>query len=158
MKRIKAIGHLLFSFRGRISRSMWWVAQLVAIIFMLLVGFPLVYVVLPRIENADVVFFLYWSALLLGTWTYFAISIKRLHDRNRSGGGGAARLYMLKLVNLFITEQSALRRAGTVIPFAIIRGFYLPHCANSFSAWKSGGKQIWSSAAVPESVVGLLNG
>lgn len=26
MKRIKAIGHLLFSFRGRISRGMWWVA------------------------------------------------------------------------------------------------------------------------------------
>ena len=26
MKRIKAIGHLLFSFRGRISREKWWVA------------------------------------------------------------------------------------------------------------------------------------
>ena len=56
MKRKKAIGHLLFSFRGRLSRRMWWVAQLVAIIFMLLVGL-LLYVVFPRIENADVVFF-----------------------------------------------------------------------------------------------------
>ena len=31
MKRIKAIGHLLFSFRGRISRGMWWVAVLVVV-------------------------------------------------------------------------------------------------------------------------------
>ena len=38
-KRMVLIARLLFNFRGRISRKMWWVAMLVAIIFMCLVDF-----------------------------------------------------------------------------------------------------------------------
>ena len=75
-KRMVLIARLLFDFRGRILRKMWWVAMLVAIIFMSLVGFPLAFLVLPRIENADIVVFLYLSTLFLGNWTNFAINIK----------------------------------------------------------------------------------
>ena len=136
MKRIKVIGHLLFSFRGRISRRMWWVAQLVAIIFMLLVGL-LLYVVFPRIENANVVVFLYWSALLLGTWTYFAISIKRLHDRNRSWAWALLGyiclnwLIYLSLSNPRYVEQEPL------FPLLLFVGFIYPTVQIAFLPGKA---------------------
>ena len=48
MKRIVAIRDLLFSFQGRISRQMWWVAMLVTTVFMSLVGFLLAFLVFTR--------------------------------------------------------------------------------------------------------------
>ena len=80
MKRIVAIRDLLFSFQGRISRQMWWVAMLVTTVFMSLVGFLLAFLVLP-----DMLLFVHLF-LFLGMVMSLARDIKRLHDRNRRGG------------------------------------------------------------------------
>ena len=85
VKRIVAIREMLFSFRGRISRQMWWGAMLLAIVFMFLVGFLLRVLVLPRIENANIVFLVYLLVIFLGTWISLARDVKRLHDRNHRG-------------------------------------------------------------------------
>ena len=124
-KRMVLIARLLFDFRGRILRKMWWVAMLVAIIFMSLVGFPLAFLVLPRIENADIVVFLYLSTLFLGNWTIFAINIKRLHDRNRTGWWQL--LYFI-CFNVLIYSCSSRDRAlyvqeNPAIPFLFLVGF-----------------------------------
>ena len=85
MKRIVAIGELFFSFQGRISRQMWWVAMPAAIFFMTLVAIPLRYLVFPQIENPDIKVLLYFLSLFLGTWISLPRDVKRLHDRNHSG-------------------------------------------------------------------------
>ena len=126
-KRMGLIVRLLFGFRGRISRAMWWVAMLVAIVFMFLVGFPLAFLVLPRIENADIVVFLYWSTLFLGTLTHFAINIKRLHDRNRSGWWQILYFIVLSLFPYSCSREGALYiQENPAIPLLLFVGFIYP--------------------------------
>ncbi len=106
-KRMGLIVYLLFSFRGRISMAMWWVAMLVSLVFYFLVAI-LLFLVLPLVENADIVVLLYLSGLFLGSWSSFAINIKRLHDRNRTGWW--AILYFICL-NVLVYLCSSRERA-----------------------------------------------
>ncbi len=84
MKRIKAIGHLLFSFRGRISRQMLWFAKLVLFVYVFLVGIPISLLAAtaktPRVGGLFVGLF-YLSCV----WSFLVIAIKRFHDRNLPG-------------------------------------------------------------------------
>ena len=84
MKRIKAIGRLLFSFRGRISRHMWWFAKLVLFVYVFLVGIPISLLAAtaktPRVGGLFVGLF-YLSCV----WSFLVIAIKRFHDRNLPG-------------------------------------------------------------------------
>jgi uncharacterized membrane protein YhaH (DUF805 family) len=84
---------LLFSFRGRINRAKYWLAILVyagaALLFGLVAGIVMTGV---RATAADAltgagltlvaIFILF---LVGGTWSGFAVAIKRLHDREKSG-------------------------------------------------------------------------
>ena len=122
---VKVIIYLLFSFRGRISRKMWWVAMLVAIIFMCLVGFLLAFLVLPRIENAEIVVFLYLSALFLGNWMHSAINIKRLHDRNRTGWWQLLYFICLNVLNYSFSswDRALYVQENPAIPLLFFVGF-----------------------------------
>lgn len=68
--------HLFFQFDGRINRAKWWIG-LVALWIVELVVFGL----FGRGDNYAVVSILY----LVFLWPSLAISIKRFHDRDKSG-------------------------------------------------------------------------
>ena len=116
---------LFFSFRGRINRRQWWLGQVVALVLMALVAAPLAYLVIPRIENAEIVVFLYLSGLFLGSWMSCAMNIKRLHDRNSTGWW---QLLYLICSNVSFYSCSSLERATEVqedpaIPLLFLVGF-----------------------------------
>ena len=83
-KRIKAIRHLLFSFRGRISRRMWWLAQLLSFVCVFLMNL-LAGLLAVIAKRPDVGYFLFGSGFSFFVWMELATNAKRLHDRNLSG-------------------------------------------------------------------------
>ena len=93
MKRIKAIGRLLFSFRGRISRGMWWVAKFVCFVSLvvlnslvsLLAFFLMFRSQLPRPDLLLLAKIMLWLFFLCWVWSNTVLNIKRFHDRNLSG-------------------------------------------------------------------------
>jgi uncharacterized membrane protein YhaH (DUF805 family) len=72
------LGHILFSFSGRINRAKWWLSILIIAIFNIVVG----YVLQNLPQGASIIGFIVW---LIGLWMSLAIGAKRLHDLNRSG-------------------------------------------------------------------------
>lgn len=99
MKRIKVIGHLLFSFRGRISRRMWWLAKfavtLVIILLLLFVYWESVFYWLRQIVAILTV---PW------VWSWYVLDVKRLHDRNRGGWWTLLSSICLGIYLLFFTS------------------------------------------------------
>ena len=83
-KRIEVIRHLLFSFRGRISRRMWCLAQLVSFFCVFLINL-LAGLLAVTAKRPDVGYFLFGSGFPFFVWVELAINAKRLHDRNLSG-------------------------------------------------------------------------
>ncbi len=70
---------LLFSFEGRINRGKFWLG--LAVIY----AVPWIFIILGGMLNLD---FLYWIgvlAALVAIWPGLALSIKRWHDRGKSG-------------------------------------------------------------------------
>ena len=73
------LGHILFSFGGRINRAKWWLAVLISIIIaIVVVGIGMV---LQNDTIAGVLTFIVWLILL---WIGLAAGAKRLHDLNRT--------------------------------------------------------------------------
>ena len=75
MRRIEEIGRLFFSFRGRISREMWWSLNGVFILTFYVFVIPCIF--LPYVFGALFGVYFVWAGL--------ALNIKRLHDRNLPG-------------------------------------------------------------------------
>jgi uncharacterized membrane protein YhaH (DUF805 family) len=81
--------NLLFGFSGRVGRLQWWLAQL-AILGVLVVGFTLVVMSIGSAgidettvsASALVVIIL---TLVLSSWINIASTVKRFHDRDKSG-------------------------------------------------------------------------
>lgn len=71
---VKAILHLLFSFRGRISVGQWWFGLVVPMGISVVAAVPI-----PISEVLGGV------VGILMFWILFAINTKRLHDRNLPG-------------------------------------------------------------------------
>ncbi len=72
-------GHLLFGFSGRINRAKFWAGMVLqyGIIFATVaVGFAV---------NHPVGWWIVWIVNLLTLWMWVAISVKRWHDRGKSG-------------------------------------------------------------------------
>jgi uncharacterized membrane protein YhaH (DUF805 family) len=81
--------NLLFGFSGRIGRLQWWLAQL-AILGVLLVGFTIVVMSVgaTRIDETTLpasAFVIIGLTLVLTTWINIASTVKRFHDRDKSG-------------------------------------------------------------------------
>jgi uncharacterized membrane protein YhaH (DUF805 family) len=73
-----SIGYVWFSFDGRISRSTYWLKY-----FLVWVGIYIVAAVLDAIVGTGVIISL--VVYIVGLWPAIAVSVKRCHDRNRSG-------------------------------------------------------------------------
>ena len=93
VKRIKATAHLFFSFRGRISRQMWWFAKCVCfvsfVVLSSLVSFWSFFLVfrsqIPRPDILLIAKIMLWLFILCWVWSNTVLNIKRFHDRNLSG-------------------------------------------------------------------------
>jgi uncharacterized membrane protein YhaH (DUF805 family) len=74
------IGHLLFSFQGRINRAKYWLAILIYVIV------NLVMAALGQVAGDSIAFQL--LSLIIGVVIFIsglAVGVKRLHDRDKSG-------------------------------------------------------------------------
>ena len=79
---MKAIIYLLFSFRGRITRKQWWFGVSLS-------SFPSLYLWelyimnLKIWKNGNLLWIPIALSLICCLWMFFAVSLKRHHDRNR---------------------------------------------------------------------------
>lgn len=72
----------LFSFNGRIGRRAFWMSNLV------LIGFAIVLMVLMlAVSNASegLGLLVYWIGIIPMAWAGLAMTVKRWHDRGKSG-------------------------------------------------------------------------
>jgi uncharacterized membrane protein YhaH (DUF805 family) len=72
-------GRLFFSFNGRVSRRQFWLYGVAALAGLALLGHALLGIARVRTHTADLVV----NLLLL--WPALAVSVKRWHDRDKSG-------------------------------------------------------------------------
>lgn len=87
--------HNLFGFDGRIGRGMWWLAQVVAIPIIYLVGAGLLVglVAASPAETAQhldsawgvTMILVLVATFITGVWINFSSTIQRYHDRGKSG-------------------------------------------------------------------------
>lgn len=71
--------NLLFEFKGRINRAKYWIGVLV------LLAFEAVLLILATVLNSGAFVFFAWLVLVICIWPALAISVKRWHDRGKSG-------------------------------------------------------------------------
>ena len=71
--------NLLFEFRGRINRARFWIGALV------LYAFQVVLMIVTVILDSGAFAFFAWLVLVITIWPALAISVKRWHDRGKSG-------------------------------------------------------------------------
>jgi uncharacterized membrane protein YhaH (DUF805 family) len=81
--------NLLLGFSGRIGRLNWWLGQL-AIVGVLFVGAMLVYMSIgtagfDQAHLSSSALVVIGATVLLATWINIATTVKRFHDRNKSG-------------------------------------------------------------------------
>ncbi len=70
---------MFFSLQGRISRRQYWLYGVLALLGMALLGHVLLGIARVRPRTADIV------VNLLLIWPALAVSVKRWHDRDKSG-------------------------------------------------------------------------
>jgi len=83
--------HIFFGFSGRATRGQWWSVQL-ALVFLWVAVFICIAAigsgqstVATKAELGGGALLLVVGSLILSTWINVAISVKRLHDRDKSG-------------------------------------------------------------------------
>ena len=81
--------HLLFGMKGRIGRGSWWLAQFIAVPVIYLIGFGLLMgsgsMDDPEAMASGPVVLGIIAAVVVGAWINIASSVKRYHDRGKSG-------------------------------------------------------------------------
>jgi len=71
--------HLLFDFNGRINRGKFWLGMVVIYVV------PWIFWMIALAVNSAVIYTLLGLVYLLIIWPALAISVKRWHDRDKSG-------------------------------------------------------------------------
>lgn len=71
--------NLLFEFRGRINRAKYWIGMLVLLAFE-----SVLFLIAVALDSGAFQFFA-WLVLVICIWPALAISVKRWHDRGKSG-------------------------------------------------------------------------
>jgi uncharacterized membrane protein YhaH (DUF805 family) len=88
----QGLGWLLFSLRGRIRRRQYWFGSLLMMLFLLFGGVGAGLATYSLRQSGDgntlallVLILVVAPLILLAIWWSFALSVKRWHDRNKSG-------------------------------------------------------------------------
>jgi uncharacterized membrane protein YhaH (DUF805 family) len=85
--------HVFFGFDGRINRGQWWLAQLIAIpavwffggAVAIGLGFSALGSDNPHVSNGPAILLGVIGAFVVGVWINIASTVKRYHDRSKSG-------------------------------------------------------------------------
>jgi uncharacterized membrane protein YhaH (DUF805 family) len=137
-----SLAELLFSFKGRIRRLHWWVASLaaggVAAIAMGILeaaarasGSAIIDPDTHQIEPTGL-FGLAMSVIgLANMWIAFALSVKRLHDRDRSGWWLVWQLLIIILATILIVVAIAVPKEQGPLWYALAGGASLATLAIS---------------------------
>lgn len=100
---------LAFSFRGRIGRAMHWFGVLLFILDLLIL-----WIVALTVPVEFLVALTGFFGVIAGVWLAFAVVIKRLHDRDKSGW------YVLLYFVAPGILQGIAEQAGRTQPMAIV--------------------------------------
>jgi len=77
-------GHLLFGFNGRTNRAkiwLWGLLYIIAWVVAMIAAFAIIYA-----TGIVAVMFIVYAVIIIGSFiSYLAVTIKRLHDRDKSG-------------------------------------------------------------------------
>ena len=89
-----SFGHLLFGFAGRAGRLHFWLGQL-ALVVLIAAIVAMSFVALASAKGAStpqellgaigILFLVFIAFFVLAAWMSWAVAVKRLHDRNKSG-------------------------------------------------------------------------
>ena len=74
---------VFFSFKGRINRAQFWKYNLVLFVFIIVLSVLVLLTGVVQTEEQLDTFFTW--AFFITIWPYLAISVKRCHDRDKSG-------------------------------------------------------------------------
>ena len=130
MKRIVAIRDLLFSFRGRILRSVLWCGMLALLVYYG-VGWELYALLVSAAKTPQVARLWGWLFILPVSWSFLAINFKRFHDRNLAGFWA---IFNLIPVCVFVSVSPFLNSpepAARLIP-SIVLLFCIPYIVQIF--------------------------
>jgi uncharacterized membrane protein YhaH (DUF805 family) len=106
------LGHILFSFSGRINRAKWWLAILAIIIVNVVVA------IVSGFLSDGVAGLLAFIAWIIVMWISLAAGAKRLHDLNKSGAwlvlfvGGPILLLLVFIAMAGMSVGTALLTGG----------------------------------------------
>jgi uncharacterized membrane protein YhaH (DUF805 family) len=139
-----SLTELLFSFKGRIRRLHWWVANLAtggvtALAMAILESAARVsgnVAIDPSTQYAEPTGLFGVAVLAVGlanTWIGFALSVKRLHDRNRTGWWLVWQSLLLVLAVLLIVVAIAVPNEQAPLWYALAGGASV--AAFAISVW-----------------------
>ena len=137
MKRVEAIADLFFSFQGRISCKMWWLAKFVVasvILLLYLVNHWLSALYYLRL-------FVVIGPVPYVAWSWFVLDVKRLHDRNRAGWWTFLSSICLGIYLLFFTSYEGAVYIGEnpALPLLLFAVFIIyPAVQMAFLPGKAG--------------------
>jgi uncharacterized membrane protein YhaH (DUF805 family) len=125
-----SLTQLLFSFKGRIRRLHWWVASLaasgVAAIAMAILeaaarasGHAIIDSDTQQIEPTGIFGLAMTVVGLANMWVAFALSVKRLHDRDRSGWWLLWQILILTVAVILIVVAIAVPKEQGALWYAL---------------------------------------
>lgn len=135
-----SIGHLLFGFQGRANRLQFWLGQLALLVLMVglavMAYFGFISAAGATTPQAllgaiGILFLVYVAFMVLAAWLSWAVAVKRLHDRNKSGSWLMITLAPTVLVvwTLFTQGLAALPQLGSqpllIVLQIAVSGWYL---------------------------------
>lgn len=125
-----SLTQLLFSFKGRIRRLHWWVASLAAGAIASIVtaileavarasGHAMVNLETDQFEPTGILGLLVAAVALANMWVAFALSVKRLHDRDRTGWWLVWQLLIIVLAVILIIVAIAVAKEHGALWYAL---------------------------------------
>ncbi len=132
------LGHMLFSFSGRINRAKWWLAVLIVFIIQVVI-----YILTTAMPSDGVISLVSFVVAIVVLWISLAVGAKRLHDLNRSAAwlvlfiGGQILLIVILVVYIVTTIGGAALSQQEFDPaiFAPMAGVAIIIGVLAFALW-----------------------
>jgi uncharacterized membrane protein YhaH (DUF805 family) len=128
-----SLTELLFSFKGRINRKPWWLASLAVGVATSLITAILEFAArlsgntavdpgTQVVEPTGILSLVVLAVGLANTWITFALCVKRLHDRDRTGWWLVWQSLILALTVILIVVAIAVPKEGAPLWYTLAGG------------------------------------